>query len=72
MILKKEVISIATTEAQKRATAKWRAKATKAYSFRLRFDRDADLIVFLDSKKSKQGAIKEALRDAMKKEKNNK
>ena len=38
------------------------------FSFRLHRENDADIIDFLESAENKQGTIKEALRDAMKKD----
>lgn len=47
---------------------KWQKKATRAFTLRLHRENDADIIGYLESAENKQGAIKEALRDAMKKD----
>lgn len=61
--------AIATTEAQKRATAKWRAKATKSYAFRFHRENDADIIAYLDAVDNRHQFIRDAVRDTIKKEK---
>ena len=50
------------TEAQKRATAKYDAKATKQIMLKLNIKTDADILTKLDSEPNKQGYIKELIR----------
>ena len=51
-----------TTEAQKRAVAKYDAKNTKVYAIKLNRKNDADIIEKLDSQTNVQGYIKELIR----------
>lgn len=51
-----------TTEAQKRAVAKYDAKNTKVYAIKLNRKNDADIIEKLDSQTNVQGYIKEVIR----------
>ena len=53
---------MASTEAQKRAAAKWNAKATKAYTIRFNIDTEADMIEWLDSQPNKSKSIKDLIR----------
>lgn len=60
---------MATSEAQKRATAKWRKKAMKSYAFRFHREHDADIIAYLDAVDNRHQFIRDAVRNAIKKEK---
>lgn len=51
-----------TTEAQKKASAKYDAKNTKVYAIKLNRKKDADIIEKLDSQTNVQGYIKELIR----------
>lgn len=51
------------TDAQKRATAKYDAKATVQVKLKLNVNTDADVIAKLDSVDSKQGYIKALIRN---------
>ena len=51
-----------TTQAQKRATAKYQEANTRLYSLRLNFNTDQDIIEKLNSVESKAGYIKELIR----------
>lgn len=53
---------MASTEAQKRASAKWNAKATKAYTIRFNIDTEADMIEWLESQPNKSRSIKDLIR----------
>ena len=53
---------MASTEAQKRAFAKWNAKATKAYTIRFNIDTEADMIEWLESQPNKSRSIKDLIR----------
>ena len=55
---------MASTEAQKRAAAKWNAKATKAYTIRFNIDTEADMIAWLESQQNKSKSIKDLIRKA--------
>lgn len=68
---RKEVVLIAITDAQKKASEKWRRKATKNYSFQLHLKKDADLVQYMETVKSKAGTVKKALRAQMKNEQKN-
>jgi hypothetical protein len=54
------------TEAQKRASAKYDAKNTKALYLKLNVKTDADILDHLDQMENKQGYIKELIRQSMK------
>ncbi len=54
-----------TSEAQKRASAKYDANNTKRYGFKLNFNTDQDIIDHLDSIQNKQGYIKRLIRRDM-------
>ena len=60
---------MATSEAQKRASLKWQKMATKSYSFRFHRENDADIIAYLDAVDNRHQFIRDAVRDAIKKEK---
>lgn len=47
-------------------------KSYRSYIIKLRFDRDGELISWLDSKKSKNGYIADLIREDIKKEKEGK
>lgn len=51
-----------TTEAQKRATAKYQEANTRLLSIRLNFNTDQDIIEKLNQVESKAGYIKELIR----------
>ena len=51
-----------TTEAQKRATAKYQAKNTRMFTIRLNYNTDQDIIDKLEKVSNKQGYIKELIR----------
>ena len=53
---------MASTEAQKRASAKWNAKATKAYTIRFNIETEADMIEWLESQPNKSKSIKDLVR----------
>lgn len=53
---------MATTDAQRRATAKYDAKATRHYHLKLNRKTDADVIAALDAAPSTQGYIKALVR----------
>jgi hypothetical protein len=54
-----------TTEAQRRASARYDARMTRQIGLRLNRKTDADIIAWLAEQPSKQGAIKNAIRKAM-------
>lgn len=51
-----------TTEAQKRATAKYQAKNTRMFTIRLNFNTDQDIIDKLEQVESMSGYIKKLIR----------
>ena len=51
-----------TTEAQRKASAKYDAKNTKVYAIKLNNKTDADIIKKLDEQDNVQGYIKKAIR----------
>lgn len=51
-----------TTDAQRRASAKYDAKATRQYHLKLNLKTDADIIAALDAQPSAQGYIKTLIR----------
>lgn len=51
-----------TTEAQKRAVAKYDAKNTKVYAIKLNYNTDDDIIKKLDEQDNVQGYIKKIIR----------
>lgn len=55
------------TEAQKKASARYDAKATLQFKMKLNTKTDADIIRKLDSVENKQGYIKALIRQDMKK-----
>lgn len=55
---------MATSEAQKRASAKYRKNNVKAIMFNL-YPSDKDLLEFLESKKNRSSYIKELIRKDM-------
>lgn len=55
-----------TTEAQRRAVAKYDAENTVKILLKLNKKTDADILDWLDRQKSKQGAIKRLIRESMK------
>ena len=56
-----------TTEAQKQAVARFRKKSIKKYYLELNIRTDADIIEYLSTVQSRQGTIKQAIREFMKK-----
>lgn len=54
------------SEAQKRATLKWKAKAVKRYEINLHRENDADIIEYLEGK-NVQGEFKRLMRAEMRK-----
>ena len=62
---------IATSEAQRRAKKKWEAKAVNRISVKLHKVNDADILEYINRQKNKNGAIKSALRLAIKNEQEN-
>lgn len=55
-----------TTEAQKRATAKYQEANTRLFSLRLNYNTDQDIIDRLNQVESKAGYIKELIREDIK------
>lgn len=55
-----------TSEAQRRAVAKYDAEHTRQIKMKLNIETDADILAWLDRQPNKQGAIKEAIRDKIK------
>lgn len=60
---------MATSEAQKRASAKYRKNNVKAIMFNL-YPSDEDLLEFLESKKNRSSYIKELIRRDMENSRN--
>lgn len=60
------------TEAQYRAQQKYDQKTAKRYALKFNKTTDSDIIEWLEKQESKQGVIKAALREMMKKEKEKK
>jgi len=58
-----------TSNAQKKAIDKWQRENVVRVYLKLYRNTDPDLIQYLDGVESKQGTIKKALREYMKKEK---
>ena len=56
-----------TSQAQLKAIKKYNEKNTRQILMRLNSNTDADIIVYLDQSGNKQGTIKAALREYMKK-----
>ena len=56
-----------TTEAAKAAKARYDAKTAKFISIKLNRNTDQEIIEFLERQENKQGVIKQALLDYMKK-----
>ena len=54
-----------TTDAQRRATAKYDAKNTKQYHLKLNTGTDADIIQWLEKVGNPQGYIKQLIREDM-------
>lgn len=59
------------TEAQKRATLKYRETNIKRYTVEFSKTKDSDLIEYLDSVDNRTGTIKEAIREKMERESDN-
>lgn len=57
---------MASTEAQKRAAAKWNAKATKAFTVRFNKETEADLVAWVEAQPNKNEAIKALIREKLK------
>ena len=58
------------TEAQKRATLKYRETNIKRYTVEFSKTKDSDLIEYLDSVDNRTGTIKQAIREKMEREDN--
>ena len=58
---------MATSEAQKRATAKYNREHSQYFSVKLNRAEDQDIIEFLKTLPNRQGYIKDLIRQAMKK-----
>lgn len=56
-----------TSDAQKRAVAKYDAENTKSFLLKLNKKTDADIIAFLENQPNKMGYIKQLIRDDMQK-----
>ena len=56
---------MATSEAQKRATAKWQKLNTKSISIRFMLPGDADVLEWLSKQPNKAGYIKDLVRADM-------
>lgn len=56
-----------TSDAQKRAVAKYDAANTKSHLLKLNRKTDADIIAFLENQPNKMGYIKQLIRDNMQK-----
>lgn len=56
-----------STEAQKKASAKYAAKNTRNVQFRFNIKTDADILEYLDSLSNKAGYIKKLIRDDIQK-----
>lgn len=56
-----------TSDAQKRAVAKYDAENTKSFLLKLNKKTDADIIAFLEKQPNKQGYIKSLIRNDMQK-----
>ena len=56
-----------TSDAQKRAVAKYDAANTKSHLLKLNKNTDADIIAHLDQQPNKMGYIKNLIRDDIKK-----
>lgn len=65
----RKVSIMATSEAQKKASAKYRKNNVKAIMFNL-YPSDSDLIEFLEGKENRSGYIKELIRKDMNNSKN--
>lgn len=59
-----------TSQAKLRANEKYLASKTKRLIFKMRIDQDADIIAFFDRQPNKADALRKAVREAIKKEKN--
>lgn len=59
------------TEAQKRATLKYRETNIKRYTVEFSKTKDSDLIEYLDSVPNRTGTIKAAIREKMEREEEN-
>lgn len=56
-----------TSDAQKRAVAKYDAENTKSFLLKLNKKTDADIIAFLENQPNKMGYIKHLIRNNMQK-----
>lgn len=70
IILVRKASIMATSEAQKRASAKYRKNNVKAIMFNL-YPSDSDLIEFLEGKENRSSYIKELIRKDMNNSKKN-
>jgi hypothetical protein len=56
-----------TPEAKLKANERYLASKTKRLIFKMRIDQDADIIAFFDRQPNKAAALREAVRNAIKK-----
>ena len=59
-----------TPESKLKANEKYLVEKTKRLTFKMRVDQDSDIIVFFENQPNKADALRKAIRDAIKKEKN--
>jgi hypothetical protein len=59
-----------TSKAKLKANEKYLATKTKRLIFKMRIHEDADIIAFFDRQPNKAEALRKAVREAIKKEKN--
>jgi hypothetical protein len=59
-----------TPESKLRANKKYLETKTKRLTFKMRINQDADIIAFFENQPNKADALRRAVRDAIKKEKN--
>lgn len=60
---------MATSEAQKRAVAKYDAENTKRFHFKVNLKTERDILEWIESRDKFQTALKAAIREQIKKEK---
>jgi rubrerythrin len=59
-----------TPESKLKANEKYLVEKTKRLTFKMRVDQDSDIIDFFENQPNKADALRKAIRDAIKKEKN--
>lgn len=59
-----------TPKSKLKANEKYLAEKTKRLIFKMRVDQDSDIIAFFEDQPNKADALRKAVRDAIKKEKN--